>query len=30
MVELTESVDIPAPYERLEAWVANFEEEFVK
>ncbi len=30
MVTLTEQVNIPAPYERLEAWVANFEEEFVK
>ena len=30
MVTLTEKVDIPAPYERLEAWAANFEEEFVK
>ncbi len=30
MVTLTEYVDITAPYERLEAWVANFEEEFVK
>lgn len=30
MVTLTEQVDIPAPYEKLEAWVANFGEEFVK
>lgn len=30
MVTLTEKVDISAPYERLEAWAANFEEEFVK
>ena len=30
MVILTEQIDIPAPYEKLEAWVANFEEEFVK
>ena len=30
MITLTEQVDIPAPYERLEAWAANFEEEFVK
>ncbi len=30
MVTLTEHVDIPAPYEKLEAWVGNFEEEFVK
>ena len=30
MVTLTETVEIPAPYNRLEAWVSNFEEEFVK
>lgn len=30
MVTITEQVDIPAPYERLEAWVSNFEEEFVR
>ncbi len=30
MVTLTESVEIPAPYERLEAWVAHFGEEFVR
>ncbi len=30
MVTLTETVDIPAPYGKLEAWAANFEEEFVK
>ncbi len=30
MVTLTESVEIPAPYEKLEAWVGNFEEEFVR
>ncbi len=30
MVILTEQIEIPAPYEKLEAWVANFEEEFVK
>ena len=29
MVILTESVNIPAPYEALEAWVMNFSEEFV-
>ena len=30
MVILTESVDIPAPYEKLEAWADHFQEEFVK
>lgn len=30
MVVLTEYADIPAPYERLEAWIDNFQEEFVK
>jgi len=30
MVTLTESIDIPAPYEKLEAWIDNFEEEFVR
>ncbi len=30
MITLTEQVDIPAPYEKLEAWVAHFREEFVK
>ncbi len=30
MVTLTEHVDIPAPYEKLEAWLNNFQEEFVK
>ncbi len=30
MVTLKEQVDIPAPYEKLEAWVDNFGEEFVK
>jgi len=30
MVTLTEQVNIPAPYEKLEAWVGNFQEEFVK
>ena len=30
MVTLTESVDIPAPYEKLESWALNFREEFVK
>ena len=30
MVTLTESVNIAAPYEKLAAWIGNFEEEFVK
>lgn len=30
MVTLNEQVDIPAPYERLEAWADNFQEEFVR
>ena len=30
MITLTEQVNIPAPYEKLEAWVNNFQEEFVK
>ena len=30
MVTLTESVIIPAPYEKLESWILNFREEFVK
>ena len=30
MVILTEQIEIPAPYEKMEAWTANFEEEFVK
>ena len=30
MIVLTEEIDIPAPYEKLEAWAGNFEEEFVK
>ena len=30
MVTLKETVDIPAPYERLQAWADNFREEFVK
>ena len=30
MVILTAQIDIPAPYEKMEAWTANFEEEFVK
>ena len=30
MVVLTEQVEIPASYEKMEAWTANFEEEFVK
>lgn len=29
MVTLTESAEIAAPYEKLEAWIANFEKEFV-
>ena len=29
MVTLTESVNILAPYEKLEAWVDNFQEELV-
>ena len=28
MVTLTESVSIPAPYEKLEAWVDNFRDEY--
>jgi hypothetical protein len=28
--KLFEEIDIPAPYERLEAWLANFEDEFAK
>ncbi len=27
---LTEQIEIPASYEKLKAWTANFEEEFVK
>lgn len=30
MVTLREEIDIPAPFEKLNAWVDNFEEEFVK
>ena len=30
MVVLTEQIEIPASYEKMEAWTANFEEEFVK
>ena len=30
MIVLTEQIEIPASYEKLEAWTANFEEEFVK
>ena len=30
MITLKEQVDIPTPYERLEAWRDNFREEFVK
>lgn len=30
MVVLTEQIEIPAFYEKMEAWAANFEEEFVK
>lgn len=30
MVILTEQIEIPAPYEKMEVWSANFEEEFVK
>ena len=30
MVKLHETVDIPAPFEKLKAWSENFEEEFVK
>ena len=30
MVVLTEQIEIPASYEKMEAWIANFEEEFVK
>ena len=27
---LTEQIEIPASYEKMEAWIINFEEEFVK
>ena len=30
MVVLTKQIEIPASYEKLKAWTANFEEEFVK
>ena len=30
MVVLMETIDIPAPFEKLIAWTENFEEEFVK
>ncbi len=30
MITLKEQVDIPALYERLETWIDNFEEEFVR
>ena len=30
MVTLKEEVDIQAPYEKLETWINNFEEEFVR
>ena len=30
MVTLNEQIDIKAPYERMEAWVDHFQEEFVK
>lgn len=30
MVTLKEEIDIKAPYERMEAWANNFQEEFVK
>ena len=30
MVVLTEQIEIPASYEKLKAWTANFKEEFVK
>lgn len=30
MVTLTETIDIPVPFEKLEWWVDHFEEEFVK
>ena len=30
MVVLTEQIEIPTAYEKMEAWAANFEEEFVK
>ena len=30
MIVLTKQIEIPASYEKLKAWTANFEEEFVK
>ena len=30
MVVLTEQIEIPASYEKMEAWAASFEEAFVK
>ena len=30
MIVLTEQIEIPASYDKLKAWTANFEEEFVK
>ena len=30
MITLNEQIEIKAPYERMEAWANNFEEEFVK
>ena len=30
MITLQETIDIPAPFKKLNAWVDNFEEEFVK
>ena len=30
MITLRESVSISAPFEKLDAWADNFEEEFVK
>ena len=30
MVIFMESVNIPAPYEKLELWILDFQEKFVK
>ena len=30
MITLTESIDISAPYERLQVWADHFQDEFVK
>ncbi len=30
MVTITEYADIPAPYEKLEVWINNFQEEFIR